>query len=140
MRSRYRECDTTPLYPYGYGLTYGMVEYSEVFFDKDTLGIEGDSLTAWVNVKNTSDVAVKEVVQVYFRDMVSSVETPERRLCGFEKVSLAPGEEKRVSFTFAASDFSFIGLDMKETVEPGEIALFIGSDCTTGNERRFNIV
>lgn len=140
VRSRYRECDTTPLYPYGYGLTYGTVEYSEVFFDKDTLGIEGDNLTAWVNVKNTSDVAVKEVVQVYFRDMVSSVETPERRLCGFEKVSLAPGEEKRVSFTFAASDFSFIGLDMKETVEPGEIALFIGSDCTTGNERRFNIV
>ena len=140
VRSRYRECDTTPLYPFGYGLTYGEVQYSEVFFDKDELKIKDDTLTAWVNVKNVSEVEVKEVVQAYFCDMVSSVETPERRLCGFEKVALLPGEEKKVSFTFKASDFSFIGLDMKETVEPGEIALYIGPDCTTGNVRTFNIV
>lgn len=140
VRSRYRECDTTPLYPFGYGLTYGEVQYSEVFFDKNELKIKDDALTAWVNVKNVSDVEVKEVVQAYFCDMVSSVETPERRLCGFEKVTLLPGEEKKVSFAFKASDFSFIGLDMKETVEPGEIALYIGPDCTTGNVRFFNII
>lgn len=139
VRSRYRDCDTTPLYPFGYGLTYGKVEYSEVLFDKETLGLNDDALTASVKVKNVSDIEVKEVVQAYFLDVVSSVETPERRLCGFEKVTLRPGEEKTVSFSFRASDFSFIGLDMKETVEPGEISIFIGPDSTTGNERRFVI-
>ena len=138
VRSRYRDCDTTPLYPFGHGLTYGEVEYSEVFLDSETLPADG-TITARVKVKNVSGVPVKEVVQVYFQDLVSSVETPERRLCGFEKVPLGAGEEKEVSFTFCANDFSFIGADMAETVEPGEIALFIGPDCTTGNERRFVI-
>ncbi len=140
VRSRYRECDTTPLYPFGHGLTYGNVKYTEVKLNKKTLAMKDDVITASVTVENDSDIPVKEVVQAYFCDMVSSVETPERRLCGFDKVPLAPHETKTVSFTFGADDFSFIGLDMKDTVEPGEIALFIGPDCTTGNEERFEIV
>ena len=102
--------------------------------------MEDDALTASVMVKNVSDIPVKEVVQAYFCDLVSSVETPERLLCGFEKVELAPGEEKKVAFTFEAKDFSFIGLDMKETVEPGGIEIFIGPDSTTGNAERFEII
>ena len=140
VRSRYRECDTSPLYPFGHGLTYGNVVYSEVKLDKKTLAMKGDTVTASVNVKNDSDVAVKEVVQAYFCDLVSSVETPERLLCGFEKVALAPHEEKTVSFTFKADDFSFKGLDLEDVVEPGEIALYIGPDSTTANEERFTIV
>ena len=140
VRSRYRECDTSPLYPFGHGLTYGEVRYTEVKLDKKTLAMKDDSLTASVTVTNDSDIPVKEVVQAYFCDLVSSVETPERRLCGFEKVSLAPNETKTVSFTFTADDFSFIGYDIRPTVEPGEIAIFIGPDSATGNEERFDIV
>lgn len=140
VRSRYRDCDTSPLYPFGFGLTYGEVEYGEVKLDKNTLGMAGDRITASVAVKNVSDVAVKEVVQAYFCDVVSSVETPERRLCAFEKVSLAPGEEKTVSFTFEAKDFSFVGLDLTDTVEPGDIDIFIGPDVTTGNKETFTII
>lgn len=139
VRSRYRECDTSPLYPFGHGLTYGDVKYTEVKLDKKTLAMKDDSITASVTVENCSDIPVKEVVQAYFCDLVSSVETPERRLCGFEKVALEPRETKTVSFTFTADDFSFIGLDVKPTVEPGEIAIYIGPDCTTGNEERFEI-
>ncbi|MBQ7715606.1 MAG: glycoside hydrolase family 3 C-terminal domain-containing protein [Clostridia bacterium] len=140
VRSRYRDCETTPLYPYGYGLTYGNAVYSEVKLDKRTLGLDGDSITASVTVKNESDVDIKEVVQAYFCDVVSSVETPERRLCGFEKISLAAGEEKTVSFTFSADDFSFVGVDLKDTVEPGDIDIFIGPDSATGNKETFTIV
>jgi len=140
VRSRYRDCDTTPLYPFGHGLTYGEVEYTEVKLDKKTLRTSDDEITASVTVKNISDIEVKEVVQAYFCDVVSSVETPERRLCGFEKVTLGAGEEKTVSFTFTANDFSFIGENLEETVEPGEIDVFIGSDCTTANKETFTIV
>ena len=140
VRSRYRECDTSPLYPFGHGLTYGDVKYTEVTLDKKTLAMKDDAITASVSVTNDSEVPVKEVVQAYFCDLVSSVETPERLLCGFEKVALEPHETKTVSFTFTADDFSFIGLDVKPTVEPGEIAIYIGPDSTTGNEERFEIV
>ncbi len=136
---RYRDCDSSPLYPFGFGLTYGNVEYSPVTLDKTEIGMD-DTVTASVTVKNTSDVAIKEVVQVYFRDIVSSVATPEKLLCGFEKIDLDAKEEKTVSFTFKPEDFAFIGTDLKPTVEPGCFVLFIGGDCTTENYASFDLI
>lgn len=140
VRGRYRDCDTSPLYPFGYGLTYGEVEYSEVKLDKKTLGMKDDTVTASVTVKNASDILLKEVVQAYFCDVISSVETPSKRLCGIEKIEIEPHAEKTVSFTFRAEDFSFVGADLEDTVEPGDIDIFIGPDCTTGNRERFTII
>ena len=137
--SRYKDCETTPLYPFGYGLTYGNVIYSEVTLDRKKISAD-DTVTASVTVKNDSDVAVKEVVQAYFKDLVSSVATPEKRLCGFEKVELAAGEEKTVSFTFSSEEFSFIGENLAPTVEPGEFSIFIGPDSATENEAVFELV
>lgn len=137
--SRYKDCETTPLYPYGYGLTYGNVTYSEIKLDKKTFKTD-ETITATVKVKNDSDTPVKEVVQAYFEDLVSSVATPERRLCGFEKVTLGAHEEKEVSFTFKADDFSFIGMNLEPTVEKGEFAIFIGPDSTTGNKEVFELI
>lgn len=137
--SRYKDCETTPLYPFGYGLTYGNVIYSEVTLDRKKISAD-DTVTASVTVKNDSDVAVKEVVQAYFKDLVSSVATPEKRLCGFEKVELAAGEEKTVSFTFSPEEFSFIGENLAPTVEPGEFSIFIGPDSATENEAVFELV
>lgn len=136
---RYRDCESSPLYPYGYGLTYGFVEYGEVQLDKASVK-QGGTITASVKVKNVSDVDIKEVVQAYFCDLVSSVATPEKLLCGFEKVSLAAGEEKTVSFTFKTDDFSFLDRSLKPTVEPGEIRIFIGPDSQTDNSAVFEIV
>ncbi|MBR6918027.1 MAG: glycoside hydrolase family 3 C-terminal domain-containing protein [Clostridia bacterium] len=140
VRDRYRDCATSPLYPFGYGLTYGNVTYSKLTLSAETLDMNGGGITASVDVTNGSDVEVKEVVQVYFKDLVSSVETPERRLCAFRKVPLAPHETKTVSFDFKAGDFSFIGLDLTPAVERGAIALYAGADCTTDNEAIFEIV
>ena len=137
--SRYKDCETTPLYPFGYGLTYGNVIYSEVTLDRKKISAD-DTVTASVTVKNDSDVAVKEVVQAYVKDLVSSVATPEKRLCGFEKVELAAGEEKTVSFTFSPEEFSFIGENLAPTVEPGEFSIFIGPDSATENEAVFELV
>ena len=137
--SRYKDCETTPLYPFGYGLTYGNVIYSEVTLDRKKISAD-DTVTASVTVKNDSDVAVKEVVQAYFKDLVSSVATSEKRLCGFEKVELAAGEEKTVSFTFSPEEFSFIGENLAPTVEPGEFSIFIGPDSATENEAVFELV
>lgn len=137
--SRYKDCETTPLYPFGYGLTYGKAEYSEVTLDKAEI-YEGETVTASVTVKNVSDVEIKEVVQAYFKDIVSSVATPEKRLCGFEKISLAPGEEKKVSFTFSPDNFSFIGDNNEPTVEKGKFAIYIGENSDTQNEAVFELV
>lgn len=136
---RYRDCESSPLYPFGYGLTYSTVEYGNVVIEKNEIG-ENEELKASVTVKNTGDVAVKEVVQAYFRDVVSSIATPEKRLCGFEKVSLAPGEEKNVTFTFAPGAFSFIGEKMEPVTEKGDFILFIGGDSATDNKADFKIV
>lgn len=136
---RYRDCESSPLYPFGYGLTYSTVEYGNVAIEKSEIG-ENEELKASVTVKNTGDVAVKEVVQAYFRDVVSSIATPEKRLCGFEKVSLAPGEEKTVTFTFAPGAFSFIGEKMEPITEKGDFILFIGEDSQTENKADFKIV
>lgn len=136
---RYRDCESSPLYPFGYGLTYSTVEYGNVLIEKSEIG-EDEDLKASVTVRNTGDVAVKEVVQAYFRDVVSSVATPEKRLCGFEKVSLAPGEEKKVTFTFAPGAFSFIGENMEPVTEKGDFILFIGENSQTENKADFKIV
>ncbi len=137
--SRYKDCETTPLYPYGYGLTYGKAEYSKVSLDKTEI-TENETVTASVTVANRSNVEIKEVVQAYFKDAVSSVATPEKRLCAFEKIILAPNEEKTVKFTFSPEDFSFIGEDMKPTVEKGEFVIYIGENSQTENEATFELV
>lgn len=136
---RYRDCDVSPLYCFGYGLTYGNVEYGEVTFDKSKITMD-ETITASVKVKNTSDVAIKEVVQAYFCDLVSSVATPDKLLCGFEKIDLAGGEEKTVSFTFKPEDFSFLNAKLERITEKGEFDLFIGANSDTTNKATFEII
>lgn len=137
--SRYKDCETTPLYPFGYGLTYGNAVYSEVTLDKKTI-TENDTIQASVTVKNDSENDIREVVQVYFKDLVSSVATPEKRLCGFEKIELKAHEEKTLRFSFIPDDFSFIGNDLIPIVEKGKFAIYIGPNSTTQNEAIFELI
>lgn len=116
--------DTQPLYSFGYGLSYTTFEYSGMNVLNPVVQGE-DSIRIAVRVKNTGRVEGKEVVQLYVNDVLSSVTTPVKELKAFEKVSLAPGEEKEVLFEVSKSDLAIIDRNMKEIVEPGEFEVTI---------------
>lgn len=113
-----------PVFPFGHGLSYTDFEYGDMQISGDTFGNEG--ITVSVNVKNTGSVSGKEVVQLYVNDKISSVTTPVKALKGFSKISLAPGESRRVSFTVAPADLGLWNRDMKYVTEPGEFDFMFG--------------
>ena len=112
-----------PLYPFGYGLSYTTFKYSDMEVEKR----EDGTVKVRCNVANTGRRAGDEVVQLYIRDMVSSVVAYDSMLRGFERVSLEPGQTKKVSFTLTPESFQMLDKDMKWTVEPGEFELRIGA-------------
>jgi beta-glucosidase len=97
----------TPLYPFGYGLSYSTFEYGSLRLDKSSLDGDDDELQAAVTVGNTGSVAGEEIVQLYIGDPVASRSRPVRELKQFQKVLLAPGEERRVSFKITVNDLKF---------------------------------
>jgi beta-glucosidase len=137
--NRHRDCPDTPLYCFGYGLTYGSCEYGDVKIDNPELRA-GDELRASVTVKNTSDVDIEEVVQVYFCDMVSSLETPDKLLCDFEKVALKAGEEKTVSFSIPTERFEMVDRKLNRVLEPGDFRLYICPNSDGWNGADFKVV
>ena len=113
-----------PVFPFGHGLSYTDFEYSDMQISGETFG--NDGVTVSVNVKNTGSVPGKEVVQLYVNDKISSVTTPVKALKGFSKISLAPGESRRVSFTVAPADLGLWNRDMKYVTEPGDFDFMFG--------------
>ncbi|RIX59451.1 glycosyl hydrolase [Paenibacillus nanensis] len=115
-----------PLFPFGYGLSYTTFEYSDIAVDRSEITDE-DVLHVTVKVRNTGSRAGQEVVQLYVRDCASSVIRPEKELKGFEKVALAPGEEKEVAFRLDKRSFAYYDEDVRDwVVETGEFELIIG--------------
>lgn len=122
-----------PLYPFGYGLSYNKCSFSAVKASKTEARGDNDSVTVSVDVKNEGSCAGKEVVQLYIRDLVGEVSRPVKELKGFQKVSLAPGETKTVSFTLTTKDLKYYNASLKYVWEPGEFDIFIGPnsrDCS----------
>ncbi len=112
-----------PLYPFGHGLSYTSFAYSDLSIAvSDGKGLKVDAV-----VTNTGERPGTEVVQLYVRDKVSSVVTYDSVLRGFERVSLAQGESRRVSFTLTLDDLSIVGKDMVRVFEPGEFEIMLGS-------------
>jgi beta-glucosidase len=136
FRSRYLDIPNTPLYPFGYGLSYTQFSVSPVRMDGEKL-TAGTQLTASATVKNTGDVEGTEVLQLYIRDQAASVVRPVKELKGFSKVTLLPGEEKEVSFVIDEPMLRFTRADGTEGSEPGRFTLWIGTDSTTGNQIEF---
>ena len=116
---KYCDLPETPQYAFGEGLSYTDFAYSDLRLDPETL-------TASIKVRNTGNRAGRETVQVYFRDCVSSVMTPVRRLIAFRQTDLEPGEEKTVHFQLQRSDFSLVNRAEKRVVEPGDFLLMAG--------------
>ena len=136
--SKYLDCPNSPLYPFGYGLSYTRFEYSDVTLSAAEMG-EKDSITASVTVRNAGKVPGEEVVQLYIRDKVGSVSRPVRQLKGFEKISLAPGESRTVSFTIDEPMLRFWRADMTFGSEPGEFIVMVGPDASVDGGQSFRL-
>jgi beta-glucosidase len=121
----YLGADHTPLYPFGFGLSYTTFALSAPRLSKATIG-PADSVTVSVDVTNTGKRPGDEVVQLYIRDDVSSVTRPVKELKGFARVTLAPGQQRTVNFTVTPAELQFYGMEMKRVVEPGTFTLMTG--------------
>jgi beta-glucosidase len=137
--SKYIDVPWTPLYPFGYGLSYTKFEYSNIKLSDDKVKM-GEPVTVTVDVKNTGDRSGEEIVQLYIRDLVASATRPVRELKGFEKISLKPGEKKTVTFTITNELLSFYNDKMEYVVEPGDFTVFVGPDSASGLEANFEVV
>ena len=139
FRSNYLDVDNDPVYPFGYGLSYTTFEYGPVQLSSDSMSGTGN-IKASVEVKNTGKVMGKELVQMYIQDVKASVSRPLKELKGFEKVSLAPGESRVVSFEISTDALKFWNQQMEYGAESGEFKVFIGGDSTTKNSASFELL
>lgn len=136
--SHYGDEKNSPLFPFGFGLSYTQFEYSQVQLSATTLN-RGESITATVEVKNTGAVKGKEVVQLYLQDPYASATRPVKELKGFQMVDLEPGERKEVRFTITEADLKFYNAKQEWAAESGTFYLFIGSDSTVKEKQRFTL-
>jgi beta-glucosidase len=128
--TRYIDSPNTPLYPFGFGLSYTTFAFDQLRLSAPALRAGGAPLTVTVRVRNTGQRAGEEVVQLYVRDRVGSVTRPVRELKGFAKIGLAAGESRNVDFPLTAADLAFWRADMTFGPEPGDFDVFVGDDST----------
>ena len=136
FRSKYLDIPNGPLYPFGFGMGYTRFSVSPVETDRTRM-TAGECIHVSVRVKNVGDLPGTETVQLYIRDIAASVVRPVRELKQFQKVALAPGEEREVVFTVANEDLCFLTADGRWESEPGEFEVSAGTDSTTVNSARF---
>ncbi|MBI2402550.1 MAG: glycoside hydrolase family 3 C-terminal domain-containing protein [Gemmatimonadetes bacterium] len=136
--SKYLDVPVTPLYPFGYGLSYTTFAHQRLSLDPTVMG-PADTLVITVDVTNTGSRAGDEVTQLYVRDEVASVAQPVRVLRGFQRNHLAPRETRKVTFRLGAQDLAFWGLDQKWVVEPGWFTVYVGPSSAEGLETRFQV-
>lgn len=117
--------DTSPLYPFGYGLSYTSFDISAPRFERDTIAA-GETATVYVDITNTGDVAGDDVVQLYLRDDASMVTRPVLELAGFQRVTLEPGETQTVTFEVGPRAMAVWNFDMEREIEPGTFTLSAG--------------
>ncbi len=137
--SRHRDIQScSPLFTFGYGLSYTTFEVSDLHLSSSTVSKKG-SLEASVTVKNTGSRKGDEVVQLYLHDPVASISQPVRRLRGFERVTLDPGQSRTVTFTLDKDDFGFYDNSGKLVVEPGQIDVYAGDSSDASMTQSFTV-
>ena len=135
--SHYQDELNSPLYPFGYGLSYTDFTISDISLNSNELSNDG-SITASVLVSNVGDVKGREVVQLYIQDKYASATRPVKELKGFQLVDLEPGETKTVQFTINEKLLEFYNASNQWATEPGEFNVFIGNSSQTKNSSSFN--
>jgi beta-glucosidase len=136
FRSRYVDLPNTPLFPFGYGLSYTKFEYTNMELSHQTLR---SRMSISAEITNTGEQAGSELVQLYVRDLVGSLTRPVRELKGFQKVELQPGESRRITFTLTEEMLSFTRADGTKGVEPGRFQVWIAPDSTSGLSGDFTL-
>jgi beta-glucosidase len=138
--SRYVDEATSPLYPFGHGLSYARFAYSDLVPDAPQISTAGGALTVSVTVANTASRAGEEVVQLYLRQRVASRSRPLRKLTGFSRIRLAPGERRVVAFRLSSRDLGYHDDDGRLVVEPGPFEVFVGGSSAATLTARFDLV
>jgi beta-glucosidase len=128
-----------PLFPFGYGLSYTTFDYSNLKVTPSRIGPGGQAEVSVV-VRNTGRRAGDEVVELYIRDLVSSVTRPVKELKDFKRVSLAPGESKTVTFRITPDKLSFLNLNMERVVEPGQFDIMVGTSSAKYQTVKLDVV
>lgn len=137
--SYYLDTGYGPLFPFGYGLSYTAFEYGKPVLEKTEFGKE-DVIRASVELKNTGNREAVETVQLYVQDLVGSVVRPVKELKRFDRVALAPGEVRNVTFELPVSELAFWNIDMEYAVEPGDFRLWIAGDSASGEPVGFAVI
>jgi beta-glucosidase len=125
-KGQFKDADKSPLFPFGYGLSYTTFTYSKPKFENEIITTDG-STTVSVDVTNTGKRAGDEVVQMYVRDDYASVGRYNKMLKGFKRISLEPGETKTVTFTIGFNELNILNQQMKKVVEPGTFTISVGA-------------
>jgi beta-glucosidase len=138
-RSWYRDVVNTPLYPFGYGLSYSTFTYSNITLSNNKIST-ADSIQVTVTVTNESAVEGTEIVQLYIRDHYGSVTRPVKELKGFRNVFFKANESKTISFTITSETLSFYRHDMSWGTEPGTFQVFVGTSSANVLEKTFELI
>lgn len=139
FRSDYMDVSNSPLFPFGYGLSYTKFNYSDIKLSSNTMTATG-KITATVNVKNTGNYDGEEVVQLYIGDPVASIAQPVKKLKDFQKVFIKKGESKEVSFDIDAEKLKYYNSDLKRVADPGDFKLYIGTSSDEVKKADFKMV
>ena len=136
--SKYFDLPLTPLYPFGYGLSYTRFDYGKMKLSSEKIPADGE-LKVSVDVKNAGDYDGEEVVQLYIKDDFASVTRPVKELKGFQKIFLKKGETKTVEFQIGKEQLAFYDRDMNWTVEPGSFKVYVGTNSVDVQEASFEV-
>ncbi|MBN1569467.1 MAG: glycoside hydrolase family 3 C-terminal domain-containing protein [Acidobacteria bacterium] len=138
-RLDYVDSTASPLYPFGWGLSYTAFKYGSISLSPDTIGPEGKTRVS-IEVTNTGAVRGDEVVQLYIRDEVSSIARPVKELRGFRRITLDPGKTQTVEFILGPEELSFLNRDMHRVVEPGTFKIMAGGNSVDLTETTLTVV
>lgn len=139
----YHDLPGSPMYPFGFGLSYTDFALQDIKVMQNTIGIKdllnGKSFTVTANVKNIGRAAGHETVQLYIRDEIASMVRPMRELKGYRKVYLNPGESCQVEFNLGFEELSFFNAECKQVIESGDFTVYLGTDCKTKNALKITV-
>lgn len=137
--SKYVDLEMTPLYPFGYGLSYTTFSYSDIKLSSQKIN-KNQKLTISVDVTNNGKTDGEEVVQLYLRDVVASVTRPVKELKGFKKIFLKKGETQTVTFKISNEELKFWNIDMQFVSEPGKFDVFVGTNSVDVKTTSFELI
>lgn len=138
-RSMYLDETNSPLFPFGYGLSYTQFNYSDLQISHKRIEQNG-ILQISAMIENSGNYAGKEIVQLYVKDCFGIVTRPVKELKGFQKIELQPSEKQMVSFRLPISDLAFLNADLDPIIEPGEFKVWVGPNSDEGLEGSFEVL